>query len=74
MSAIVTGMGSILAGAWYEVLEPWDYFRRISLEHSIYRKKMRQQAELWTSSSDRPVFSNREHRTLGPRMMSMNRS
>ncbi len=40
------GMGSMLMGVWFEVLELWDSFRGITLEYSIYQKKIQQQAKL----------------------------
>ena len=43
------GMGAMLLGVWYEVLELWDSFRGITLEHSIYQKKIREQMKLQTS-------------------------
>lgn len=40
------GMGSMLLGVWFEVLELWDSFRGITLEYSIYQRKIQQQATL----------------------------
>lgn len=40
------GMGSMLIGVWFEVLELWDSFRGITLEYSIYQKKVQQQTKL----------------------------
>jgi len=40
------GMGAMLLGVWYEVLELWDSFRGITLEHSIYQRKIREQMKL----------------------------
>ena len=49
-SLIVTifslGMGSMLLGVWFEVFELWDSFRGITLEYSIYQKKIGEQAKL----------------------------
>jgi hypothetical protein len=42
----LVGMGAILVGVWFEVLELWDSFRGITLEYSIYLKKTREQAKL----------------------------
>jgi hypothetical protein len=46
VSIFTMGMGSMLTGVWFEVLELWDSFRGISLEYSIYQKKVREQAKL----------------------------
>jgi len=40
------GMGSMLLGVWFEVLELWNSFRGITLEYSIYQKKIQQQTKL----------------------------
>ena len=40
------GMGSMLVGVWFEVLELWDSFRGITLEYSIYRKRVQRQTKL----------------------------
>jgi len=40
------GMGSMLVGVWFEVLELWDSFRGITLEYSIYQKRVQRQAKL----------------------------
>lgn len=49
-SLIVTifslGMGSMLLGVWFEVFELWDSFRGITLEYSIYQKKIGEQVKL----------------------------
>jgi len=40
------GMGALLLGVWLEVLELWSSFRGITLEYSMYRRKIREQAKL----------------------------
>jgi hypothetical protein len=44
------GMASMLTGVWFEVLELWDSFRGITLEYSIYEKKVQEQSRLPVSS------------------------
>jgi hypothetical protein len=46
ISIFSVGMGSMLVGVWFEVLELWDSFRGITLEYSIYEKKTREQSKL----------------------------
>jgi len=40
------GWGAMLLGLWCEVLELWDSFRGITLEHSIFRKRIGEQSRL----------------------------
>jgi hypothetical protein len=49
--ALVVGIFSIgwcamLLGLWFEVLELWDSFRGITLEYSIFQKKIGEQSKL----------------------------
>lgn len=46
ISIFSIGMGSMLIGVWFEVLELWGSFRGITLEYSIYEKKIREQSKL----------------------------
>jgi hypothetical protein len=46
VSIFIIGMGSLLLGLWFEVLELWDSFRGITLEYSIYQRKIREQSKL----------------------------
>lgn len=46
ISIFIIGMGSMLIGVWFEVLELWDSFRGITLEYSIYERKIREQSKL----------------------------
>ncbi len=46
ISIFSVGMGSMLIGVWFEVLELWDSFRGITLEYSIYEKKIHEQSKL----------------------------
>jgi len=46
VSIFSVGMGSLLVGVWFEVLELWDSFRGITLEYSMYQKKIREQSKL----------------------------
>lgn len=46
VSMFIIGMGSLLVGLWFEVLELWDSFRGITLEYSIYQRKIREQSKL----------------------------
>jgi hypothetical protein len=40
------GWCSMLLGLWFEVLELWDSFRGITLEYSIFKKKIGEQSNL----------------------------
>lgn len=40
------GWCSMLLGLWFEVLELWDSFRGITLEYSIFQKKIGEQSKL----------------------------
>ena len=40
------GWCSMLMGLWFEVLELWDSFRGITLEYSIFQKKIGEQSKL----------------------------
>ena len=40
------GWGSMLLGLWFEVLELWDSFRGITLEYSMFQKKIGEQSKL----------------------------
>jgi cellulose synthase/poly-beta-1,6-N-acetylglucosamine synthase-like glycosyltransferase len=40
------GWCSMLLGLWFEVLELWDSFRGITLEYSIFQKKIGEQSRL----------------------------
>lgn len=40
------GWCSMLLGLWFEVLELWDSFRGITLEYSIFKKRIGEQSKL----------------------------
>jgi hypothetical protein len=40
------GWCSMVLGLWFEVLELWDSFRGITLEYSIFQKKIGEQSQL----------------------------
>jgi hypothetical protein len=40
------GWCAMLLGLWFEVLELWDSFRGITLEYSIFQKKIGEQSKL----------------------------
>ena len=46
VSIFAVGWGSMLLGLWFEVLELWDSFRGITLEYSIFQKKIGEQSKL----------------------------